>query len=259
MSLQGNLILCKWKALFSCWTSLSTLKPNWSGILASCEVMAHTWHLERRWINALGHIEWFYKTWAGLVCKSGRSSWEGEQADICNSCENKVLCQAVWNHYSHIKRSRYNGEIGDVVVGRVVEVQQKRWKVDIQSRLDGVLLLSSGWNWFHSASFFSFFHLSVNLPGGELRRRGAEDELSMRKYLQVAGIDYNLQFAQSVTLFSKCGYTSQLSFRDLRDDLSVPFNRRETWSQQRCKASSRTARWACTQEVSSMASLVKAA
>ena len=25
----------------------------------------------------------------------------------------------------------------------------------------------------------------VNLPGGELRRRGAEDELSMRKYLQV--------------------------------------------------------------------------
>jgi len=64
-------------------------------------------------------------------------------------------------------KTRYNGEIGDVVVGRVVEVQQKRWKVDVQSRLDGVLPLSS-----------------VNLPGGELRRRGAEDELSMRKYLQ---------------------------------------------------------------------------
>lgn len=39
---------------------------------------------------------------------------------------------------------------------------------------------------------FSYFHLSVNLPGGELRRRGAEDELSMRKYLQVAGVDCNL-------------------------------------------------------------------
>ena len=103
--------------------------------------------------STLRHIEWFYKTWAGLVCKSGRGSWEGEQADICNSCENTVPCQAIWNHYSHIKCSRYNGEIGDVVVGRVVEVQQKRWKVDIQSRLDGVLLLSSGWNWFHSASF----------------------------------------------------------------------------------------------------------
>ena len=106
---------------------------------------------------------------------------------------------------------------------------------------------------------FSYFHLSVNLPGGELRRRGAEDELSMRKYLQVAGVDCNLQLAPSVTLCSKCGHISGLSYRDLRDNLSVPFNRRETWSQQRCKASSRTARWACTQEVSSMASLVKAA
>nr|CAG4641020.1 EOG090X09DD [Eulimnadia texana] len=64
-------------------------------------------------------------------------------------------------------KSPYNGEIGDVIVGRVVEVQQKRWKIDTNSRLDSVLLLSS-----------------VNLPGGELRRRSAEDELSMRQYLQ---------------------------------------------------------------------------
>ncbi|XP_063067321.1 exosome complex component RRP4 [Engraulis encrasicolus] len=64
-------------------------------------------------------------------------------------------------------KTRYNGEVGDVVVGRVVEVQQKRWKVETSSRLDSVLLLSS-----------------VNLPGGELRRRSAEDELSMRDYLQ---------------------------------------------------------------------------
>merc|ERR1719291_718336 len=63
-------------------------------------------------------------------------------------------------------KTRYNGEIGDVVVGRVMEVQQKRWKVDINSRLDNALLLSS-----------------VNLPGGEPRRRSAEDELSMRRYL----------------------------------------------------------------------------
>ena len=64
-------------------------------------------------------------------------------------------------------KTRYNGEIGDVVVGRVVEVQQKRWKGDTNSRLDSVLPLSS-----------------VNLPGGELRRRSAEDELSMRSYLR---------------------------------------------------------------------------
>merc|ERR1712112_585891 len=64
-------------------------------------------------------------------------------------------------------KTRYNGEIGDVVVGRIVEVQQKRWKVDTNSRLDSALLLSS-----------------VNLPGGELRRRSAEDELMMRRYLE---------------------------------------------------------------------------
>lgn len=64
-------------------------------------------------------------------------------------------------------KSRYNGEVGDVVIGRITEVQQKRWKVDTNSRLDSVLLLSS-----------------VNLPGGELRRRSAEDEHMMRQYLQ---------------------------------------------------------------------------
>ncbi|XP_015177346.1 PREDICTED: uncharacterized protein LOC107066855 [Polistes dominula] len=64
-------------------------------------------------------------------------------------------------------KARYQGEIGDVVVGRITEVQQKRWKVDTNSKLDSVLLLSS-----------------VNLPGGELRRRSTEDEQTMRRYLQ---------------------------------------------------------------------------
>ncbi|CAH0382133.1 unnamed protein product [Bemisia tabaci] len=63
-------------------------------------------------------------------------------------------------------KSRYNGEIGDVVVGRITEVQQKRWKVDTNARLDATLFL-----------------YSVNLPGGELRRRSVEDEQMMRKYL----------------------------------------------------------------------------
>ncbi|XP_071948303.1 exosome complex component RRP4-like [Antedon mediterranea] len=63
-------------------------------------------------------------------------------------------------------KTRYNAEVGDVIVGRITEVGQKRWKVDTNSRLDSMLMLSS-----------------VNLPGGELRRRSAEDELSMRDYL----------------------------------------------------------------------------
>lgn len=64
-------------------------------------------------------------------------------------------------------KQRYQGEIGDVVVGRVTEIQKKRWKIDTNSRVDSVLLISS-----------------INLPGGELRRRNAEDEQSMRKLLQ---------------------------------------------------------------------------
>ena len=64
-------------------------------------------------------------------------------------------------------KTRYNGEVGDIIVGRIKEVQQKRWKVETNSRLDSMLMLSS-----------------VNLKGGELRRRSAADELAMREYLQ---------------------------------------------------------------------------
>lgn len=64
-------------------------------------------------------------------------------------------------------KTRYSGEVGDVVIGRVVDVQQKRWKLDTNSRLDSNLMLSS-----------------VNLPGGELRRKSVEDELMMREYLK---------------------------------------------------------------------------
>ncbi|CAL1545414.1 unnamed protein product, partial [Lymnaea stagnalis] len=64
-------------------------------------------------------------------------------------------------------KTRYNGEIGDVVIGRVIELGQKRWRVETHSRMDSILMLSS-----------------VNLPGGELRRRSEEDEKMMRHYLK---------------------------------------------------------------------------
>ncbi|XP_036823722.1 exosome complex component RRP4 isoform X3 [Oncorhynchus mykiss] len=82
-------------------------------------------------------------------------------------------------------RTRFNGEVGDVVVGRITEVQQKRWKVETNSRLDSVLLLSS-----------------VNLPGGELRRRSAEDELTMRDYLQEGDL---ISVSSDLTLTSNLG------------------------------------------------------
>jgi exosome complex component RRP4 len=55
--------------------------------------------------------------------------------------------------------------VGDVVVGRVVEVGDKRWRVDINSRQDAILQLSS-----------------IILPGGAQRRRTAEDSLQMRTF-----------------------------------------------------------------------------
>lgn len=62
-------------------------------------------------------------------------------------------------------RARYKGDVGDVVIGRVVEVQQKRWKLEMGATQQAVLMLSS-----------------INLPGGVLRRRTDLDALQMRRY-----------------------------------------------------------------------------
>ncbi|KAH0836471.1 hypothetical protein J3R83DRAFT_8080 [Lanmaoa asiatica] len=68
-------------------------------------------------------------------------------------------------------RTRYNPEVGDLVVGRITEVQPRRWKVDANGRQEAVLMLSS-----------------VNLPGGfslGLQRRKLEsDELQMRTFFE---------------------------------------------------------------------------
>jgi exosome complex component RRP4 len=61
-------------------------------------------------------------------------------------------------------KSRYFPSVGDVVVGRVVEVGNKRWKVDLQGRQNASLLLSA-----------------VYLPGGVQRRKTEEDLLQMRQ------------------------------------------------------------------------------
>jgi len=64
-------------------------------------------------------------------------------------------------------KTRYNPEVGDLVVGRITEVQPRRWKVDANSRQDAVLMLSS-----------------VNLPGGVQRRKLESDELQMRLFFE---------------------------------------------------------------------------
>mmetsp|Transcript_8603 Transcript_8603/g.14531 ORF Transcript_8603/g.14531 Transcript_8603/m.14531 type:complete len:278 (-) Transcript_8603:55-888(-) len=64
-------------------------------------------------------------------------------------------------------RQGYRPDIGDVVVGRVVQVDQKRWIVDINSYQHAILNLSS-----------------INLPGGVQRRRNEEDQLNMRQHFK---------------------------------------------------------------------------
>ncbi|KAN0082041.1 hypothetical protein V8E54_003339 [Elaphomyces granulatus] len=65
----------------------------------------------------------------------------------------------------HPLRARYIPEIGDLVVGRIVEVQSRRWKVDVAAPLLAQLPLSA-----------------INLPGGILRRRTSADELQIRTF-----------------------------------------------------------------------------
>ncbi|KAA8494894.1 Exosome complex component rrp4 [Porphyridium purpureum] len=62
-------------------------------------------------------------------------------------------------------RSRYVPEVGDVVVGRVLQVAGKRWLVDINAVQEASLLLSA-----------------ITLPLGEQRKRTYEDELNMRAF-----------------------------------------------------------------------------
>lgn len=69
--------------------------------------------------------------------------------------------------YVRVMRSRYKPETGDIIIGRVIEVVQKRWKLEINFSQDAVLMLSS-----------------MNLPDDIQRRRNADDELNMRSILE---------------------------------------------------------------------------
>ncbi|KAJ1614922.1 hypothetical protein OIY81_128 [Cryptosporidium canis] len=61
---------------------------------------------------------------------------------------------------------RYNAEVGDIVVGRVVEVSNKKWLIDICSNQFAQLSLAA-----------------INLPGSVQRRRTEEDSLYMKSIL----------------------------------------------------------------------------
>jgi len=96
-------------------------------------------------------------------------------------------------------RARYAPEIGDLVVGRITEVQSKRWRVDINSTLAAHLLLSS-----------------INLPGGILRKRTSTDELQIRSFFS----EGDLLVAEVQSLFQDGAaslHTRSLKYGKLRN------------------------------------------
>lgn len=96
-------------------------------------------------------------------------------------------------------RARYNPEIGDLVIGRIVEVQSRRWKVDVSGALLASLLLSS-----------------INLPGGILRKRTSVDELNIRSFFE----EGELVVAEVQSLFqdgSASLHTRSLKYGKLRN------------------------------------------
>jgi exosome complex component RRP4 len=96
-------------------------------------------------------------------------------------------------------RARYTPEIGDLVVGRIVEVQSRRWKVDVAAPLLANLLLSS-----------------INLPGGILRKRTTVDELQIRGFFA----EGDLLVAEVQSLFqdgSASLHTRSLKYGKLRN------------------------------------------
>ncbi|TGZ82796.1 hypothetical protein EX30DRAFT_339076 [Ascodesmis nigricans] len=99
--------------------------------------------------------------------------------------------------------SRYTPEIGDLVIGRISEVQAKRWKVDIGSHQHAALLLSS-----------------INLPGGILRKRTSTDELQIRTFFS----EGDLLVAEVQSLFqdgSASLHTRSLKYGKLRNGMLV--------------------------------------
>jgi len=100
-------------------------------------------------------------------------------------------------------RARYTPEIGDLVVGRIVEVQAKRWRVDVGGSLLAQLPLSA-----------------INLPGGIQRRRTETDELQIRTFFS----EGELLVAEVQQLYGDGGavlHTRSLKYGKLRNGVFV--------------------------------------
>ena len=100
-------------------------------------------------------------------------------------------------------RSVYTPEVGDLVVGRIVEVGAKRWRVDVNATVPSALPLAS-----------------INLPGGVQRRKLESDELQMRSFFA----EHDLLVAEVQTVFADGStglHTRSLRYGKLRNGVLV--------------------------------------
>jgi hypothetical protein len=111
-------------------------------------------HLAAQWLAHLYHRDMLESGGrpAKQCCTDTMHMLTAEPVDIAFTPTQKHAC-------------RYSAELGDVVVGRVVELQARRWAVDVGAAARAALQLGA-----------------VALPGDVQRRRTAEDELAMRDW-----------------------------------------------------------------------------
>lgn len=100
-------------------------------------------------------------------------------------------------------KGRYRPETGDHVIGRVIGISNKRWKVKLGAEHGGVLLLGA-----------------VNLPGGVLRRKSDSDELQMRMILKEGDL-LNCEVQSTFSDGSASLHTRSLKYGKLRNGMFV--------------------------------------
>lgn len=98
---------------------------------------------------------------------------------------------------------RYIPETGDVVVGRIFEIGNKKWRIDINSKTEITLSLTS-----------------ITLPGTVQRRKIEEDEMKMREYFDIN--DLLVAEVQKVNkTFSASLHTRNEKYKRLTNGISI--------------------------------------
>lgn len=104
------------------------------------------------------------------------------------------------------KNKPFKPEIGDVILGRIVSIDKKSWRVNINSTRDATLNL-----------------VNINLPLGEQRKRSVEDTLLMRTFFQ----ENDLLSGEVLQVHSDGGIaiqTRNLKYGKLKNGLLVKVN-----------------------------------